>query len=152
MTIYNRFQGDPAVNITEDGAEMKFIGGQPVVDQGFENAALISLFTKKGWWGNTLFQKQSEKIGSDYEIQSSKPIVAISSINDINDAADKSLQWMKDLKIADEILIDIVNPNANNIKVNIKIIPPGRTPEELLLFKNGLNWKAQAVNPAHERF
>ena len=50
--IYNRFQGDVAVSITEDGAKMKFINGQPVMDQGLENAVLISLFTKKGYFEN----------------------------------------------------------------------------------------------------
>lgn len=150
--IYNRTQGDPAVQITENGAKMKFIGGQPILDQGFENAALISLFTKRGYWGNVFFTKQSEKIGSDYELQSMQPIVELKSINDITDAAEKALQWMQDVKIANEIIVDVVNPNQNYIKTSVKITSPGRDAVELLTFKNGANWTAQAVNPAHERF
>lgn len=150
--IYNRTQGDPAVQITENGAKMKFIGGQPVMDQGFENAALISLFTRRGYWGNVFFNKQSEKIGSDYELQSMQPIVELKSINDITDATEKALSWMHDVKIANEIIVDVVNPNANNIKMSAKIKSPGRDAVELLTFKNGANWTAQAVNPAHERF
>src|SRR4030042_6353573 len=92
--IYNRFQGDPAVKITPDGAKMKFIGGQPVMDQGLHNTVQISLFTKKGWWGNILFTQDSKKIGSDFEIQLNQPIVELKTINDDINAANKALEWM----------------------------------------------------------
>jgi len=149
--IYNRFQGDPAVSITEDGAKMKFINGQPVMDQGLENAVLISLFTKKGYWGNALITEESKKIGSDVEITALEPIVSIQSINNMTDAIDKALGWMVDTKLSQENEITVTNPTSNNLKATIKITPPGRDSQTLLFLKNGLNWIAQAQNPASER-
>ena len=149
--IYNRFQGDPAVTITEDGAKMKFINGQPVMDQGLENAVLISLFTKKGYWGNALITEESKKIGSDVEVTALEPIVSIQSINNMTDAIDKALSWMTDTKLSQENEITVTNPTSNNLKATIKITPPGRDSQTLLFLKNGLNWIAQAQNPASER-
>lgn len=147
----NRFQGDPSVKITPDGAKMKFISGQPEMDQGLENAAQISLFTKKGWWGNSVFVKEENKIGSDFETATQKPIVAIQTLNDIIDAASKALAWMKSSKVASKIEVTATNPNANNIRMKAIITPPGQDIQELLFLKNGVNWLAQAQNPAHER-
>jgi len=149
--IYNRFQGDPAVTITEDGAKMKFINGQPVMDQGLENAVLISLFTKKGYWGNALITEESKKIGSDVEVTALEPIVSIQSINNMTDAIDKALSWMVDTKLSQEIEITVTNPSSNNLRASIKITPPGRDSQTLLFLKNGLNWIAQAQNPASGR-
>ena len=149
--IYNRFQGDPAVKITEDGAKMKFINGQPVMDQGLHNAVLISLFTKKGYWGNSLITEESKKIGSDVEKTALEPIVSIQSINNMTDAIDKALGWMVDTKLSQEIEITVTNPSSNNLRASIKITPPGRDSQTLLFLKNGLNWIAQAQNPAAGR-
>jgi len=149
MITSNRYQGDPAVKITADGARMTFKGGQPVMDQGFHNAVQISLFTKKGWWGNTLFSNSNKKIGSDFE--DIRTIVDIKTINDYRDSAEKALKWMKSTGIAKTIEITITNPTMNNIKSSILIQPPGETAEQLVFLKNGLNWINQAFNPASER-
>src|SRR4030042_4920249 len=143
----SRFQGDPAIHITQDGATMRFIGGQPVMDQGFENAALISLFTKPGYWGNTLCKKQSEKIGSEFEDQCNKPIQSITSLNDISDADTQALKWFEDNNIANNISIEVTNPKTDKLNVSIKI---GTT--ELLMSKNASAWKAQANCPVHDKF
>ena len=149
--IYNRFQGDPAVSITEDGAKMKFINGQPVMDSGLHNAVLISLFTKKGYWGNALITEESKKIGSDVEVTALEPIVSIQSINNMTDAIDKALSWMTDTKLSQENDITVTNPSSNNLRATIKITPPGRDSQTLLFLKNGINWIGQAQNPASGR-
>lgn len=148
--IYNRFQGDPAIKITEQGATMKFIGGQPIMDQGLENAVIISLFTKRGYWGNALEQDENKKIGSDFERQ--RTIVDIQTINDVRDDVNVALQWMKDVNLVSKIEVDVTNPYTDQIWVNIKLYPPGQDVQELLFFKNGVNWISQAKYPAHERF
>lgn len=151
MTIYNRFAGDPAVTITPDGAKMKFINGQPVVDQGLENAVLISLFTRRGYWGNSLISEESKKIGSDVEVTALEPIVSIQSVNNMTDAIDRALKWMTDTKLSQDNDITVTNPSSNNLRATIKITPPGRDSQTLLFLKNGLNWIGQALNPAHTR-
>jgi len=149
--IYNRYAGDPAVTITPDGAKMKFINGQPVMDQGLHNAVLISLFTKKGYWGNSLITEESKKIGSDVEKTALEPIVSMQSINNMTDAIDKALSWMTDTKLSKDNEITVTNPSSNNLRATIKITPPGRDSQTLLFLKNGLNWIGQALNPAHTR-
>lgn len=148
---YNRFQGDPSVKITADGAKMSFIGGQPVMDQGIENCTSISLFTKSGYWGNILFKEESKKIGSDFQKVSNEPIVNLKSVNAVTNEIDKALSWMKDTKLASDISVNVVNPKVDEIKTSITIYPPGRDSQTLLFLKNGLNWISQAQNPAHER-
>ncbi len=148
--INNRFQGDPAIKITDSGATMKFIGGQPIMDAGLENAAIISLFTKPGWWGNTLIADENQKIGSEFE--QIRTIIDVQTINDYNDAATLALKWMRDSGIASKIDIEVTNPSNDIINTSIIIRPPGSDLTELLFIKNGLNWLSQAQNPAHERF
>ena len=149
--IYNRFAGDPAVTITPDGAKMKFINGEPVKDQGLENAVLISLFTRRGYWGNSLISEESKKIGSDVEVTALEPIVNIQSVNNMTDAIDRALKWMTDTKLSQNNEITVTNPSSNNLRATIKITPPGRDSQTLLFLKNGLNWIGQALNPAHTR-
>ena len=149
---YNRFSGDPYVKITPDGATMKFIGGNPVMDQGIENAVNISLFTKKNWWGNILFTTEAQKIGSDFEITTQKPVIALQTINDFTDAANKALKWMSDTKLARKINVVVTSPRSDFVSVNIGIEPPGKDKQELSFTKNGSNWISQAESPAHERF
>lgn len=149
MIANNRFQGDPAVDITPDGACMTFRGGQPVMDGGFHNAVLISLFTKPGWWGNSLETEESKKIGSNYE--RNRVIQDIQTINDIVDDAKQALKWMIDKNIAEKIEIEAVNTKLNNLDIKILIKPLGSTIQEFLLTENGLSWINQALNPASER-
>lgn len=149
--IFNRFQGDIAVKITDSGAKMQFINGQPVTDQGLENAVLISLFTKRGYWGNSLISEESKKIGSDVEVTSLEPIVSIQSVNNMTNAIDIALKWMTDTKLSQDNDITVTNPSSSNLRATIKITPPGRDSLTLLFLKNGLNWIAQAQNPASER-
>ena len=146
--MYNRFQGDPAIQITPDGASMTFKGGQPICDQGFENAVNISLFTRPDYWGNIFFKKSSEKIGSDYQDECEKTIVNITSINNITDAAQRALKWMTDNALADKITINVTNPRTDYINTSIEISPPGSGNQSFIFTKNGANWIGQANNPA----
>ena len=43
----NNYEGDPKLFIDENGSYLKFENGQPVMDQGFENFALIQLLTDR---------------------------------------------------------------------------------------------------------
>lgn len=144
----SRFQGDIKVKITDSGARMKFIGGQPVMDGGLENAVLISLFTKPGWWGNDLESEESKKIESNYERQ--RTIVDLQTINDVRDDAEADLKWIKKIKLASKIEIEVINPSIDQIQTEIKYYPPGQDVKTLLLIKNGLNWINQAIDPAYE--
>lgn len=145
------FQGDPAFEIDENGSNFKFIEGQPVSDQGFENAVIISLFTKRSWPGNVLFRSESKKIGSDFEEASKLPI-NIAGLNSRRDAALKSLDWAIKEGLFKEVLVDVTNPNSNTILVKIRVIPPNGENVDLTLENFGSNWRFQKEDPAHRRF
>lgn len=142
------YQGDPKLTLDENGADLTFKGGQPVMDQGLENAVLISLFSRKGWTGNVLVSDPNQKVGSDFEEKVNQSIT-ISVLNDIRQAGIRALQWMIDSGLASNIEIEVTNPTAKNLRVVILIQPPGQDIKVLLLTKHGLNWLAQSLDPAN---
>ena len=144
-----RFQGDPAIKITENGARMTFIDGQPVMDQGLENAVQIALFTKKNWWGNVLITNPNQKIGSNFERQ--RTIIDAETVNEVFDDATQALKPLIDSGLIISADIEVTNPVLNHIYVYLTIKPHARDEIELLFIKNGVNWISQAQNPAHER-
>ena len=139
------FQGDPAIKITNNGATLVFTGGQPVMDAGVHNQALIALFTEKGWPGNHLLSPQSQ-IGSDFEKLARGPLT-LSSLARIEQTAVAALN----ADIFGTVTATASNPESWRAEVKILIEPPGGSEVEILLISNGQNWISQAVNPASER-
>lgn len=131
--------GDPRLFLDENGSRLIFTGGQPAMDTGLENLALIALFTTPGWAGNDLFNDPNQQIGSDFLTLSRQPIT-LASLNDIRDAAGKAL----DSDAFGKVTVDVLNPTGHRIDVSILIEPPGADIQTLLISKNGLNWQAQA--------
>lgn len=140
------FQGDPAIKLTADGADLVFKGGQPVMDPGLENQVQISLFTREGWPGNFLLPEENQ-IGSGVELAAEKPIT-LSSLIGVENAVRIALA----APIFGKTAVVASNPESYRTTVLIRIEPPGGTPEEILLLKDGQNWINQAQNPAHKRF
>jgi phage gp46-like protein len=140
------YQGDPALVLGVNGSKLVFKGGQPVMDQGLENLALISLFTTQGWVGNSLFADPAQRIGSDFMDAANQPIT-LSMLNDVAQAAKRAL----DDPAFGNVIVNVENPNSYRLNVTIRLEPPGQDSMELLLEKNGLNWIFQKLKPAHER-
>jgi|GEM_PF-1965699 len=140
------FSGDPKLVLTPNGSKLVFKGGQPVMDQGLENLALISLFTKKGWAGNAFIADPDKKIGSDFEETANQPIT-LTSLNAIARTAEKSL----DNPAFGKITVEVTNPNSYRIDAILTIETPGSDIKTLILTKNGQNWINQNLNPAHRR-
>jgi phage gp46-like protein len=141
-----RFDGDPKLYLTPNGSKLVFSGGQPHTDEGIENAILIALNTKKGWWGNDIVADSNKKIGSDYISETEKPIT-INSIANIDKAAVKAL----DDPLFGEVISNAQNTESYRIDNVIEILPPGFDSRTLLLNQNGANWLAQRNNPAHRK-
>jgi hypothetical protein len=140
------FSGDPYLTIGVDGSRLTFIGGQPIMDEGVENQALIALFTDEGWAGNDLFDDPDQKIGSDF-IETARQPVTLQSLADIEQAAIRALQS----SIFGRVTAEAVNLESDIIRVEITIEPPRQDSKTIILTRNGINWQAQAINPAHER-
>lgn len=139
------YQGDPALKITENGADLTFKGGQPVMDQGLENQAQISLFTSEGWAGNFLVP-DTQAIGSKFEDTINRAIT-LSSLAELEKKAESAMED----PVFGTIIAVATNPESWRINLKITTTPPGREPGVILLTRNGQNWINQAANPAHER-
>ena len=115
------------------------------MDKGLENFVLISLFTKQGWFGNSIVRERFH-IGSDFQTALEAPIT-IESFNNIRIAAEKAL----DHSSIGKITVDVSNPISFRLDVRIRVEPPGQSEENFLLTKDGLNWFFQKIDPANEK-
>lgn len=140
------YAGDPRLFLSPNGSKLIFKGGQPVMDRGLENLALISLFTSPGWVGNELFSDADQKLGSDFENAANQPIT-LTSLNDLVQAAERALVN----PAFGDVTVTVENPNSYRLNVSILIEPPGQDSMELILSKNGDNWIAQKLDPAEGR-
>lgn len=140
------FSGDPYITLGPDGSRLHYIGGQPVMDQGLENLAMISLFTRPGWAGNALVVDPDQQIGSDFVEAANQPIT-LQSLTDVEQAAVRAL----DSPAFGRVTVTATNPESDRLLVRILIEPPGQDSAIIILTRNGLNWQAQAANPAHAR-
>lgn len=141
------FSGDPYIIIGPDGARLTFIGGQPVMDEGIENQAIISLFTAEGWAGNALFQDPNQKIGSGRFLKAASQPITLKSLIDMEQGAVADLAS----PIFGRVTAEAYNPSSDKTITEITIRPPGQDSKTIILTRNGVNWQAQALNPAHER-
>lgn len=146
MTSITNFDGDPRIFLSRDGSSIEFEGGQPVLDPGWENFVITSLFTMPGWAGNDLFQEAEEQYGSDFEEAVNAPIT-VNSIENVRQAALAALQN----PVFETIDVTVTNPSSYKLRVKIQIQPVGQDIQTITLDRNGLNWSYQATNPAHRR-
>lgn len=138
----NIYEGDPKLYLTEEGAEMNFPdnSGQPEMEQGVENAAVISLFTEKGWSGNFYADKEDERIGGDYEKNSNLPV----TLSNLELLRQTTISVLND-PIFGTVTSEITAPLSNQRQNLINIKPPGQNKQEILLNANGINWIFQAL-------
>lgn len=130
---------DPRLILTADGSHLQFVGGQPLMDDGLENLALICLFTSPGWCGNRFIKSP---IGSDFEAACNQPITR-QALNDIRNAAERALAGPQ----FDRVTAIVTNPTGHRLNVSIAL---GRGAGLVLTRDNG-NWSYQAASPAHLR-
>ena len=141
-----RFQGDPKISITPNGATLTYKGGQPVMDGGLENFVQISLFTRQGWWGNDLLTDSRQKIGADIQ-EISERAITVTTINDL----EKAIRTTLKTDIFGRVSVEVTNPKSTRLEAKITIEPPGQDAQELFLARNGGNWIVQANDPAYLR-
>jgi phage gp46-like protein len=117
-------------------ADFRYIAGNPVMDQGVRNAAIISLFTDEGWGGNVFLPPES-RIGSDFN-KLCKGTITLSRLADIENAAVRALQS----KLFPKVEAEARNPDGDHLEVNIKIGSGG----SLSLNRESALWQAQTRN------
>jgi len=125
------YEGDIKLYLTPNGSDIQYEGGQPVMERGLDNQALISLFTKEGWCGNTFLPKEN-RIGSDFEKTCSGSIT-LSKLVDIEDSAVRSLSG----KSFTAVKAIALNSRSDALKVQIQ----AEGISDVLLTKEGGVWK-----------
>jgi hypothetical protein len=135
--IIDRFQGDPKLFLTANGADLSVSGGQPLMDKGIENHVQISLFTREGWAGNN-YLKQNEKMGSSFEKDSSGVIRARTT----NDVRQSCINALKNPAFG-ESECTVTNPESNTLVVTYVVRPKSNDPQVFIFEKNGANWREQ---------
>lgn len=142
----SRFDGDPYIQLTEDGAEMTFAGGQPIMDKGLENHALISLMTERGWWGNSLESDPNKKPGAKYLEVARQPIT-VEMLKRLRQSAIAALTGPA-FKSVDAFIQEF---GHGRVQTQCLVTPPSRETQALLLETNGQNWINQKNNPAYNQ-
>jgi hypothetical protein len=117
-------------------ADFEYIGGNPLMDQGVHNAALISLFTAESWPGNVFLPPES-RIGSDFE-ETCKGTMTLSRLADVENSAVRALTS----KLFPRVEAEARNPSSDQLSVKIKI----GAGCALNLNREGPLWRSQAKN------
>jgi len=131
----DKFIGDPQITMTPDGADIDFVDGQPKMDKGLANKALISLFTRNGWWGKSL----GGNIGSDFEAQAHGPIT-LRTLETTRKEAERALKFPS----FGDVRAEVKNISGQRLDMSVTISPPSGTPMALALSKYGSLWEQQS--------
>lgn len=146
--VFDNQQGDLYLFNTFDGGEIAVTNGQPVMDQGFESAVYITLEgASDPWWANE-FLLENQKIESRFaRFRKGRPLTS-GVINTSVDLIKQDLQWLKRVKAADELIVDMIIIARNTVQIDIAIRIGNET---IKLSPFQLNWQAQRDNPANKR-
>lgn len=132
-------EGDVWLQHTDDGGDIEFIAGQPVMDRGFGTAVYISLFSGD-WWGNAI-SEQDEKLDSELKSLYERNLDNRTRL-DAEEYARKSLEWMKRLGIAMDVKVEASLPAVGWLGLSITITQPEGTVTQM---RYQVNWSAQRV-------
>ena len=131
------YDGDPKLYLGPNGANLCHKAGQPVMERGLENHALISLFTQQGWCGN-VFLPPENHIGSDFE-ETCAGSITLSKLADIENSAVRALAS----KAFQKVDAEAQNPKSDNLRVEITV----HGDRALSLTREGSLWRNQRERP-----
>lgn len=141
----DKLSGDPLVTLDQDGADLVFIGGNPVMDQGFLNHCNYALLTESGHWTEDFEPVSARRYKGLFLAASKKPITRQSLI-DLARAAEADLAGDEFKSIRAEA----INPTGYSVDVEISYQPPSTDRNVLRLTKAGQTWINQIDNPVND--
>lgn len=136
----NIYDGDVKLYPTEDGGQITIEKGQPIIDDGLETAAYISLFSG-GYWGNAI-SDQDEKLESKLEALYTSNLSNQTRL-DAEEYVLQALDWMKRQGIAAKIEVEALIPRTGFLGLVVRIYQPDSTVEEL---RYQINWANQQIS------
>lgn len=146
----DRFQGDPYVYMTSNGLAMKFVDGQPIMDQGFENSVLLSILLTEDWPLNPLLPAEAQLIRSKF-LTAVKSAITSDTLNNARTGLNNDLAFLVSKGYASRIQVDVTNPTGYITEAKIFIYLPNGDAVEIMARNNGANVFLQATYPANER-
>lgn len=141
MVTYEPDTGDPKMFQTADGFSLKFEGGVPVMEKGFENSALLSIGTED-YYQNPLATQAGDVMAGNF-IEESKKAITINQIRVIEEAAKQCFLWMITDGLAKSVDAVMSNVTGLGYKIEISIVSPTDEKAILIYNKNGENWVLQ---------
>lgn len=148
------FEGQPYLVLTEQGAEIYWRAGQPVMDGGIENDIMMSIGCDSAgsFCGNPLLGKtQSTVLKSRFAAARLQPITETYASTCIQ-AIEYDLSWMKANGIVSRFDVNAAEDISGKLYFVIKVFSPSNEVAALLaLTKNGENWRIQKTDPANRR-
>ncbi len=132
------FEGDPKIYIDGDGANLNIVNGQPDMDQGVENEAVINLFSDD-WFGNVFFRDKNQKIGGEFEAAHKQPITR-TNLSVVSEAAIDAFKQSIDSGLFLDVVAETENLSANHRRTTIIVKPPGENLIAIRATHNGQNW------------
>lgn len=118
---------------TNDGGEVSFVNGSPVLSQdGYESAVYLSLFggnekdsgidgdKPRQWWGNLSESDPARTYRSETQnLLRSLPATA-GNLKRVEDAANRDLAWMLE-DVADAVVAQVSIPRLNAVQIDISV-------------------------------
>jgi len=136
------YDGDPKLYDTGDGTDLLIESGQPVMDEGLENAVYLSLFGGASWWGNSI-SSSSEKLNSNFETINGRTLT-----NATRQAAEEyarnALAWLTTEGVAKSVTVEATIPAVGMLGLVITI----EQPEQTNTVRYQINWQTMQVRAA----
>ncbi len=136
-----KFDGDVQLKWTDDGGDITYSSGQPIMDGGLTTSVIISLFTLPDWWGNEIGD-DDEVIGSDL-LSALDKTLTIAVMQDAEEAARLALAWMVTQGVAESVKVESAIPRADFLALKITIQEPGA--DNPVSQKFTINWTNQSA-------
>ena len=135
------FDGDVQLKWTDDGGDITYSSGQPIMDGGLTTSVIISLFTLPGFWGNEI-APDDEEIGSTL-LEALDKTLTIAVMQDTEEQARRALAWMVTQGVAESVKVESAIPRADFLALKITIQEPGADNPVSQRFT--INWTNQSA-------
>jgi phage gp46-like protein len=133
------FDGDPKMYSTGGESDLLIADGQPVMDEGLENAVFLSLFSTTGWWGNAV-SSEDEKLGSELQTVLRRTLNNAARL-DAEQYAKDALAWLLSAGIAKSVAVSATIPAVGVLGLVVTVEQPDRTSA----VRYQINWAEMSV-------
>lgn len=129
------YEGDPKLFPYGDACDLEVVNGQPIMDDGLENAVFLSIFTTAQWWGNSVADTDEERYLSRFnELQ--RRTLTDATLLDAEEYARAALAWLVTARIAASVSVvaSILSPGFLGLEVTIA------RPDRSQTIRYSVNW------------